>query len=362
MRVTTIDRYIVRELFSPLIFGIGAFTCIFVAGDVLFQLARLLVDKAISYGVALLLFVLQLPRILVLTFPMSVLLASILCFGRLSDGHEVVAMRAGGVGWRRIAMPAVILGLVVALFSLGFGEFVVPPANQAASDIMWEATHHEIAQSEENLVLKTFKDGKLTRLLYAAKLDGATGELTDVVVQYFNDGKLINVTSAARAKWNRDSWEFIDGVSYTVVDRTKVLAASFARQTSSITESPQVIASRQKSPQDMSIRELVECLRVAPPEGSETRRLWIQFYLRLAVPFASLIFALVGAPLGMRSGRASVSLGFGMSLIIIFAYYVIISIGSALGERGGIPPFLGAWAGNFIIGGIGLWMFARDRR
>ncbi|MEW6228807.1 MAG: LptF/LptG family permease, partial [Bacillota bacterium] len=66
-----------------------------------------------------------------------------------------------------------------------------------------------------------------------------------------------------------------------------------------------------------------------------------------------------GAPLGVRTHRASTSLGFGMSILIIFVYYVIMSLSCAVAERGSVPPALGAWFSNVLFGASGALMMAR---
>ena len=60
--------------------------------------------------------------------------------------------------------------------------------------------------------------------------------------------------------------------------------------------------------------------------------------------------ALIGAALGvrpMRKGGASV--GFGQSILIVFVYYVVMSMGRSLGQAGHIPPVLGAWLPNILF-------------
>ena len=67
-------------------------------------------------------FVLSLPGVIVWTFPMSILLATLLAFGRLSGGSEITAMLSCGVSFQRLCVPGVILGFSMSLFSLWFNE------------------------------------------------------------------------------------------------------------------------------------------------------------------------------------------------------------------------------------------------
>ena len=67
-----------------------------------------------------------------------------------------------------------------------------------------------------------------------------------------------------------------------------------------------------------------------------------------------LVFVLVGLPMAINTRRREKSVGFGMSLIILTIYYLLLIGGQALSLRNMIPPLIGMWAGNFIYFVIGL--------
>src|SRR5438270_11515973 len=122
-----LDRYVARELFGPFVFGVGAFTLIFLSGQYLFKLTTMLAQGASLLDVAELLALHMVP-LAILTFPMATLLATLLSFGRLSGDMEVVALMAGGVSFARVALPAVPMGLRVSAFGLFATVRPVPPA------------------------------------------------------------------------------------------------------------------------------------------------------------------------------------------------------------------------------------------
>src|SRR5712692_6985869 len=126
-----LDRYVARELFGPFVFGVAAFTLIFLSGQYLFKLTTMLAQGAPLLDVIELLALHMVP-LAILTFPMATLLATLLSFGRLSGDMEVVAMMAGGVSFVRIAVPAFVMGLLVSMFGLFANEVLVPPAGRAA--------------------------------------------------------------------------------------------------------------------------------------------------------------------------------------------------------------------------------------
>lgn len=79
-------------------------------------------------------------------------------------------------------------------------------------------------------------------------------------------------------------------------------------------------------------------------------------YQRFTIPIASFVFALVGAPLGLQKQRSSSSIGFGLSVIIIFVYYGVMTFTGALGKGGALPPLVAAAIPDTLGIIAGLWL------
>ena len=205
-----LERYTYKELLGPVLFSVIAFTLIFVAADLLFMLARLLVDGSVGLGTVVRLFILGLPRIVALALPMSTLLGILLCYSTLSASSEIVAMRAAGLSLVRIMPPALIVALAVSGVAFAFNEKVVPRANRRFEEIMWELGRRSSPHVQKNLVLKEFERGTLARLVFADTYDATREQFRRVTVQEFEGGKLIRITEAQLAKWDNAA-----SVSYT---------------------------------------------------------------------------------------------------------------------------------------------------
>ena len=121
-----IYRYITLELLTPLLFGVAAFTAIFIGTDLLFEL----IDYYNNYGVRILtliqLFFLNIPAIAVYTIPMATLLGTIMGYGRLSGDGEITAMRSSGISIYKLVIPALFLGLLMTFVTIAVNELVVP--------------------------------------------------------------------------------------------------------------------------------------------------------------------------------------------------------------------------------------------
>ena len=359
-----LDRYILKELIGPLIFGIIIFTTLMVAGGILFKLVKLMVEQNVSALVAGKLFFLGLPQIIAYTLPMSVLLACLLTFSRLSSDKEIMAMKAGGISLYSVSAPVLIIALLVSLLTIIFNETVVPQARQSYEKIMWEEVNKGLfPQQKEDIFIREFKDNQLQRFLYAKVFDQKTKTLKKVVDMEFEKGHPVRTINAQSAKWDERGWHFTEGVvnEFSREGRVKHIV-EFKRQKIELSRTPEDIASSQKKPEDMGIRELKSQIMLLKEEGIKVKELLVELYLKITVPIASFIFALIGFPLGIKSQRSSSSLGVGLSALIIFAYYVVMTLSSTWGKAGYLSPLLSAWMANIIFGVIGLGLLVKAAR
>jgi lipopolysaccharide export system permease protein len=106
---------------------------------------------------------------------------------------------------------------------------------------------------------------------------------------------------------------------------------------------------------DMWLSELQR--KINDPGTSVKNRLKIlaELYSRFTFPFASLVFAILAVPLGIQNRRAGKSGGFTVSIAIILAYYVLMSVARTVAERGDLPPSVALWIPNIIFFCLGLF-------
>ena len=365
MHIRLLDRYIFKEVFLTFLFGIAAFTTVFVGSGTLFRIAQYITEYVAAISSVIKIFVLSLPGAVIWTFPMSMLLGTLLAFGRLSASSEITAMKSCGVSFWRIAAPALILGFFVSIFAVWFNEYVVPWSNEAYERVLnYEIKGNTAPQSQEHIILKDIKGGVINRLIYARRYDAETEQMQNVTMQLFENGKVSHVENADYAKWNGGTWTMYQGVVYDIPKEEGAAQhlMHFDTQVLPVNDSPRQIVRSQKKPESMTIRELNETIKLLKGQFVNTRKMEAEFHQRFTVPFASFIFALIGIPLGLQPNRASSSRGFAISIIIIFCYYSLMTMGGALAQSGTLPAMLGVWVPNIVgtIAGVYLmWKAAK---
>jgi lipopolysaccharide export system permease protein len=344
---------------GPFVFGILIFTLIFVAGDLLFQAAKLIIEKGVALAVVVRLFFYRLPEVVALTLPMSCLLSTLLGMTRLSSNGELIALKSLGISFYRILRPVVIAAFFIAAGALLFNETVVPFTSRAAENLMkYEIMKNQASTLQEKVFLRDESGGELRRVIYLDRLDSKAGIMKGVMLHEFQEGRLARASLAQNGIWKDGEWWIEDGQVFEVTEKGAVrLLFRFERQKLALNLSPQQLQRSSRRPVDMSARELWSYIEQARTAGTNLSQLWVLFHLKLAVPWACVIMAILGTSFGaFHRGRSGSSVGFGISLVIVFAYYVVMSLCRALGEAGNMAPILAAWTPNGIFFAMGLFL------
>ncbi|MDO4218772.1 MAG: LptF/LptG family permease [Synergistaceae bacterium] len=348
----TLDKFILNEIKGPFFYGLVAFSILLVAGGLLFKTAQLIVEKHVPILVVARLFVYSLPRFVVLTFPMSCLLASLLGFGKLSSNSELVALKSAGLSFNRITRPIVLCAVFIVFAMFFLNEAVVPMSEKAAQNVLrYEILHEQAPIFTAKTFFKEEEDGLIKRMFYIDIIDNRTKTMYNIVSQEFTEGVLTHIAIATRANWENGQWYMHNGAVFEIDTKTKNVQQlfSFEKQILHINLTQRQLIVSHDTPDEMTIPELIDAIKIKKQTGEFTGWHEMTLHMRFAVPWACLIFALLGAALGSRPQRSSSSVGLGMSVIIIFAYYVILSFSSAFGENGKVHPAIAAWSANVIF-------------
>ncbi len=365
-----VDWLIVRELIPPLLFGVGLFTTLIFAGGYVFMITEYAV-KGIPLMQVVELAALYLPQIAVKTLPMGMLLAVLLGFGRLSSDWEITALRAAGVSLRRLMAPVFWMGLLVSLLAIGCNETLVPWATARASAIRARILEQLQLTEQQAFGFPQWSDGRLdSYVIVAGGRDPQTQQLFQVTIIKYRASAVREpevMAFAQRARWNGSSeWVLYDGWWRTADGQYGSFQVFRAepRTGVQIRRTPLQIEALLTEVDARSFRQLRQQIAFYQREGVEPtmlRQLTVELYNKLAVPLASLIFALVGAPLGIRPQRSSPATGFALSIAIIFLYWVLARYLVILG-RSVVPPLLASFLPNLIGLALAIWLIARRER
>jgi len=371
MNIPLIDRWLLGQLLPPMLFAIGAFTAVSLSVGIMFDLVRKIVEFGLPFEVALKVLFLKLPGFLVLSFPMSMLLATLLAYGKLSSNSELLALKSLGVTNRRIIFPAVLLSIFMTLLTFSFNDSLVPMSNRVAENTMRTSLGKAISSEEGKHIMFSRYGSQLDK---SNKVSDSNENLTHIFyAKYFRNNFMEEVTlidfsrigmeqilKAEKGEFdqNKNLWIFYDGRLTITQDSGDISFINFNEYKYPLGEGPRELAKVPSDANDMTVRQAIKAESLYRQAGNnkEARRMRVRIQEKFTLPAACIVFGLIGSSFGVRSiSRSSKSQGFGLSVLMIFGYYLLSFFSSSLGVKGIFNPVLAAWAPVFLS--ISLSMF-----
>ena len=365
-------RYILKEFLPPFIIALICFTFIIIFDD-LFRLTKLFVKKGISpvYLVELLIYFM--PASVVLSLPMAALVAILLSLGRLATDNEIIAMKAHGIAFHHLMLPLLGIALVLSVVDLGLMDYVMPRANLAYATLKRDIERHNPTFIlEEATVMKELeREGKLW--MYEST-DAKSGRMQDVKIW---DGIWSGRPRFSHAREGSLGFEngramlvLYDGLTYepTTDNSDGYRITKFEQQQLALqlTEDLERGAFQNQTPQSMSIVQLkafintlaaaVQTSRNPDYTRLKLRSAEVEYHKKFSIPFACLAFGLMGVPLGLMVKQSGKMIGFGIGLVVILVYYLLLQVGQSAGLNGMISPALAMWLPNIVIGILGIFL------
>jgi len=431
----TLPAYIVREHIGPFLFGACVITFVLVM-DMIIDYIDLFLGKGVAFPVVLEVFLLSLGWMLALSIPMAVLVAALMTYGRLSQDHEITAMKASGLSYMQIVAPALLASLFLTGALLFYNDRILPRTNHRLATLFLDIHRKKPAIA--------IREGRFVNIqdhtIHVRKLDEKTSRMEDVTINrtkngrefetihardgrmevspdgntltlYLEDGEIHRIDDADPSRYSRLLFEHhqinLRGIGSELVrsqgknkgDREMTIAEmrqrieTIGRDVAETRESAAAAvgeSARQlvglaaparaapgapdsavtpRMPGDTGRREIANLTaqldrwrRQGETKGRERARFEVEIQKKLAIPFACVIFILIGAPLGIRVGRGGIGVSAGLSLGFFLVYYLFLVGGEELADRGFLSPVVAMWGANVLLALCGGWLIVNLTR
>ena len=380
LRFDTTFRYIFKEILSPTFLGLIVYVMVFLM-NALFDLAELAIKKDLPVVAILRILMFYLPRVLILTIPMAVLLGVLVGIGRLSTDSEIVALRASGVSYWKVASPALALGLI----GWAIGSYLIlevePESNYRRRSITTELAYS--ADPRREIKPRVFFEDIPGMLMYADEVHQGGDFLERVFMHQTEEGGQELVTVARRVQIEYDKEDGValffmeSGVTHSAKpeDPETYNISQFERQMlrrepdeSFRLKSSLLSRPSPRSWREPNLKQLTDSILKADNiTDEETRKrvvgtMFAIVHERFALPVACIVFAVLGVPLGVMNRRGGKASGFTLSIGIAIVYMIVLTTGEGLVKQGKLSPFVGLWIGNALVGTVGIVLFLLRER
>lgn len=410
----TLTVYTMKETLYPFLSGMFFFTFVFVI-QLLPELFKLIVQNDAPIFKSLEIFVYMLPFNMGVTIPMSVLMAAIMGFGRLSSDNEIIVMRALGFSHLRIYKPIMVFGVIAFIGAFFFNNFIMSEANYRYRSLISYIVNIRPSVAVGEMEFRRIPDMNI----YISAGTITKTNMLNVVLYEKNDADK-KIITARTGEWfdNKANSTLIklrlyDGVvqempghgrisnDFTTFDTLDINIAREVqtmigghdrglREISSFEIRKRIKELKRES--DLTTESQVDNLvRTAygyvtneiafedfKKEYTKTNRAEIKkiekandteiipYYFKaefnkfISIPAACLFMVLVGAPLGIVSKRSGKGFGFGMSVLVVALYYFLITGAEIVAGAKVLPPFVAMWLPNMVLFLIGSFFIVKS--
>jgi lipopolysaccharide export system permease protein len=358
--------YILKEILPVFLIGMMVFTIILLMDKIL-KLIEMIVTRGVSLWDILMLLLFISPSFLIFTIPMSVLLSTLISFGRLSGDSEVTAFKASGLSLYQLFLPVSIFSIAACLLTAVCVFYGLPWGNQG-----FRTTLYKIAQSKADVEIKerVFNDLFDGLVVYVEKIPIRGKKMEGILIYDERDKEKTNTIFAREGllSSNPKSQEVVlrlfDGDIHRLDSRADVyqkikfdaydLKLELAKALTAL--------GRKLRDHELSIEDIREKIERKKGSGEDSMPQEVELHKRYAIPFACIVFGLIGVPLGIQPRRSGRSFGFVFSILLILAYYISLTGSELLALRRTIPPYLAGWAPNVIFGGFGIYLLIKTAK
>ncbi|MBT4485183.1 MAG: YjgP/YjgQ family permease [Candidatus Latescibacteria bacterium] len=390
-------RYVIKEHIAPFFFAF--FVIMFV---LILKLMLELIDLLLSKGVGLVfmaqLLAYNLAWMIALVIPMSVLVASVMAFGRMGASNEIIAMKTAGISMHRIVSPVLFLGILLTLGMVWFNNNVLPEANLRAGSLKKAVFLKKPLFSLKNRHGQFVSDNDLPYTIHFSDIDNETEEIRSITLFQKGENNSQTIIIADRGKFITSPDRLLLVLKNGEIHQKdpkqedRYFRSTFEQFTYVVKDIDFGFDTSYKSPRNdrnmpsLMMREQIKELEkmsaswekriLTLPKNEPNREIqlksikaqirnWdyriasylVEIHKKNSIPFAAIIFVLIGSSLGMLARRSGASIGIGMSIGFFTLYYMFLIGGESAGDRMIVAPWLAMWAPNIVLGAAGIAIF-----
>jgi len=364
---STINRYILKEMFVPFGINVGVFTFLFLMTKMV-AITNWIVNYNLSLAAVGRLIIFTLPWLLVFIIPMSVMMAVLLTFLRLSGDNEIVALKSCGMSIYGLLPPVMVFTAAGFALTLLLTTIGVPKAKTALEEMALR-----MARSNASIGLKerTFNDQFKNVVLYVSRVDLKQHRLLDIFIEDKRKPDVVSTVVAPEGRLLGEPDEFVfhlvlsnGTIHQTNLKKKSASAIRFETYTLTLDMSKHAAraGARHKSREEMSIAELRRFMASRRQRDEAYYDAQIILHRRFSIPAACLALGLLAFPLGIQSRSTRRSFGLILCLFFFLLYYLLLTAGYAFGENGAYPPVIGMWLPNIAMASIGLYFLIQASR
>jgi len=351
IKLSILDRYIIKKFLGTYIFTIGLFIAITIIIDVNQKFDDFIKNAAPVHAVIFDYYLNFIPYFINAFSPLFVFIAVIFFTSQLADNSEIIAMLSSGLSFRRLVVPYMISAALIAALTLVLNSYIIPPGNIKRIDFENKYVKNRKTAYEPHIQLKVEPDV----IAYFGSFNNYDNRGNGFSLDHFKGKELVSRLTAQSIKW--DSAYHWTIINYTIrnFNGMKETVIKGEKMDTVLTITPSDFLISYGDSEQLTTPALKTYIDRQKKRGmGNIQQFEIEYHRRYAITFASFILTIIGVSLSSRKIKGGMGKNIGLGLLLSFSYILFMQITSTFAVSGIVSPIIAIWIPNatyiFIAG------------
>jgi len=413
-----LNRYLLKELVTPFFTTFFILFFVLLSQFILKNLDRFL-GKGLSIGVILKFLFLNSAWIISLAMPMAVLVTTLMTFGKLSSNNEITAFKASGITYNALLKPCLFFGTAILIILIPYNLWLLPELNHDVRKLSFKISKNRPDIEFNENMLNTLSDkiiylgDRINQNSFSDVIifnNQFTNSHNTILAengefQSMHDGILLNLNNGSIHENSIVNDEYrktffnnykiaipFDELGYNekqnlikqeremdinlLIEKVYFFKDKIKREKKKLTENKKSLdnidqqlaninsdneplkKNKLLNRKNIVEKKIVRNERLIPIYNKETNKFEVEIHKNFSVPFACIIFVLLGMPLGILAKKSNMGISVSISLGIFIIYWIFLILGEELADKTIINPFIAMWAPNIVLSIIAYYLYS----
>ncbi len=280
---------------------------------------------------------------------------------KLSSNSEIIALYSSGVSLKRILKPYMIGSLIIALFSLFTGMFIVPESTKKYNDFSYKYLKGNRKAIDNKNIFRKINENEY---IFLTQFNQKNNVGTNFTLENFIEEKLNFKISSTSIRYIPElkKYRLNNYTKRTITDSIDILENRRTFDTI-FSFSVEDLTPLNYVAESLNYDELISFIEIEKSRGSTNiERYMVVKYKKWSIPFSIFILTLIGFAVSAekRRGGTGVNLAFGIGVAMVYVFFD--KIFGVLAQQSDLSPILAVWLPNILFGILAIYLVRNAKK
>ena len=414
-----LNKYLLKELTAPFFTTFFVLIFVLLSQFILKNLDRFL-GKGLSFSVIIKFLFLNSAWIISLAIPMAVLVTTLITFGKLSSNNEITAFKASGIAYNTLLKPCLVFSFTILLLLIPYNLWLLPEMNHEVRNLSYKISKNRPDIEFNENMLNTLSDKTIylgdrinsNSFSNVIIFDNAYNNSLNTIMAdagefiSMKDGILLNLNQGSIHENSTVNKEYrktffnnykiaipFDELGYNdannlvrqeremnihlLMEKNDYFKKKTAKEKNDLVKNNKLLISLNDSIKflnketkniltknklnkkiNITKKKIEKNKRLIPIYAKETNKFAVEIHKKFSVPFACIIFVLLGMPLGILAKKSNMGVSVSISLVVFIIYWSFLILGEELADNTIINPIIAMWAPNIFLALLSYYLYS----